>query len=629
MLMKKFILPMKTALLPLLLLLFYPCKASVLHYDVTVIGGGTSGVCAALQSARLGVSTLLVEETPWLGGMLTTAGVSAVDGNYQLRSGMWGEFLNALTTHYGSLKALQTGWVSLVQFEPHVGDSIFKAKVGQTAHLSAMMNTSLSNLKHNDDGTWTITLTHGNATDTVSSKVIIDATELGDASAKTGVLFNLGMDSQEETGEKEAPEVKNDFVQDMTYAAILRRYDSPHLLSRPADYSPKEFFNSCKNALSVDSAAHKTLWSPEMMLSYGRLPNNKYMINWPICGNDCYINDVNCSPAQRKELWKKAKAKTIRFIYFMQHELGMTHIGIDDSEFPTPDHLPLMPYYRESRRFQGVVRFTIDDIRNPYDRNLYRTAIASGDYPVDHHHDENPAALSLERKLPVIPSFGLPLGCLIPNDCDNLIMAEKCISVTHLANGATRLQPVVMQIGQAAGTVAALAVKRHCSTKAVSIRKVQTVLLQGGTYLLPVLDAKPTDKDFKAIQHIAATGLLNSVSFNRNWRNETWIQADSLLKYADMKALFSFYDMKKSITSEGSVTTEGLLKTLKNIARKLRKNVPGDINSIFRQYGLQPLKSGSHVTRRHYAVLIDAVFHPFESRDVDFNGNFHSAGNRH
>ena len=57
---------------------------SARHYQVVVVGGGTSGVCAAVQSARLGAKTLLIDHTPWLGGMLTAAGVSATDGCYRL-----------------------------------------------------------------------------------------------------------------------------------------------------------------------------------------------------------------------------------------------------------------------------------------------------------------------------------------------------------------------------------------------------------------------------------------------------------------------------------------------------------------------------------------------------------------
>ena len=54
------------------------------HVDVLVIGGGASGITAGVQSARMGVPAMVVEETPWVGGMLTAAGVSCVDGNYKL-----------------------------------------------------------------------------------------------------------------------------------------------------------------------------------------------------------------------------------------------------------------------------------------------------------------------------------------------------------------------------------------------------------------------------------------------------------------------------------------------------------------------------------------------------------------
>ena len=49
--------------------------------DVLVVGGGTGGTAAAIQAARRGANTVLVSEFPWLGGMLTSAGVSAPDGN--------------------------------------------------------------------------------------------------------------------------------------------------------------------------------------------------------------------------------------------------------------------------------------------------------------------------------------------------------------------------------------------------------------------------------------------------------------------------------------------------------------------------------------------------------------------
>ena len=67
------------------------CSRSIdSEVDVLVIGGGASGVTAGIQASRMGSQTLIVEETPWLGGMLTSAGVSAIDGNYNLPAGLWG-----------------------------------------------------------------------------------------------------------------------------------------------------------------------------------------------------------------------------------------------------------------------------------------------------------------------------------------------------------------------------------------------------------------------------------------------------------------------------------------------------------------------------------------------------------
>ena len=79
---------------------------------------------------------------------------------------------------------------------------------------------------------------------------------------------------------------------------------------------------------------------------------------------------------------------------------------------------------------------------------LYRTTIAVGDYPVDQHHDRYDGNEPLpDLHFHPVPSYGLPLGTLIPVQADNLVVAEKSISVSNVVNGTTRLQPVVLQIG--------------------------------------------------------------------------------------------------------------------------------------------------------------------------------------
>ncbi|HEU4607982.1 MAG TPA: FAD-dependent oxidoreductase, partial [Chitinophagaceae bacterium] len=77
-------------LLPLLLSTSRQVNAQKTVYtDVLIIGGGASGTMAGIQCARMGTAALIVESTGWLGGMLTSAGVSAIDGDHQLPSGLW------------------------------------------------------------------------------------------------------------------------------------------------------------------------------------------------------------------------------------------------------------------------------------------------------------------------------------------------------------------------------------------------------------------------------------------------------------------------------------------------------------------------------------------------------------
>ncbi|MGC1247984.1 MAG: FAD-dependent oxidoreductase, partial [Spirulinaceae cyanobacterium] len=66
--------------------------------DILVVGGGTGGTAAAIQAARCGIKTVLVSEFSWLGGMLTSAGVCAPDGNELVpwQTGLWGAFLREL-----------------------------------------------------------------------------------------------------------------------------------------------------------------------------------------------------------------------------------------------------------------------------------------------------------------------------------------------------------------------------------------------------------------------------------------------------------------------------------------------------------------------------------------------------
>ena len=122
-----------------------------------VVGGGVSGTAASIQAARMGVRTMVLEETPWIGGMLTAAGVSCVDGNNRLRSGIFGEFADSLVARYGSNEALQSGWVSNINFDPHIGQEILTNMADACGPLLTVRREAVVSDVQGEAGDWTVT----------------------------------------------------------------------------------------------------------------------------------------------------------------------------------------------------------------------------------------------------------------------------------------------------------------------------------------------------------------------------------------------------------------------------------------------------------------------------------------
>ena len=233
-------------------LLFIACNQvqaqDTLRTDILVIGGGAGGTAASIQAARMGKRVVLTEATPWLGGMLTAAGVSAVDGNHNLPSGIWAEFRQALYTTYGGEKNVSTGWVSNTLFEPHIGDSIFKSWAKQLPSLSILYNQIPTAVFINNNKLTGVAVRNKitQKTTFILAQQIIDATELGDLLEMAKVPYSIGMEANSVTGENIPVAETNNIIQDLTYVAILKNYGAKAdcTISKPIGYNPAEFDGS-------------------------------------------------------------------------------------------------------------------------------------------------------------------------------------------------------------------------------------------------------------------------------------------------------------------------------------------------------------------------------------------------
>lgn len=594
------------------------CIVAQDQVDVLVVGGGAGGTSAGIQAARMGVDVKIIEATPWLGGMLTSAGVSAIDGNHEMPSGIWGEFRQKLRDHYGGAKAVATGWVSHTLFEPSVGNKILQ-EIADMPNLDIAFNATYTDVKIDGEG-WRVSYKQKGNHYTTTAKILIDATEIGELLPLVGADFRLGMDAKSDTGEKEAPDVANTIVQDLTYVLILEDVGTKKgrkgLVKKPKTYDPQAYECACKRE---DGEMFGGVSSCEQMLDYGKLPHNKYMMNWPNCGNDFYVDWPELTSKEREERLKEAKAFTQGFVYYIQNELGFKNLRVAE-EFPTKDHFPMIPYDRESRRIRGKTFLTVDHLERPYDFNLYKTGIAVGDYPIDHHHDKNPDAPQIEFINIRVPSYNIPLGSLVPENIENFIVAEKNISVSNIVNGATRLQPVVLGLGQAAGALAATAIKENIRPSEISIRKVQHALLKSKAYLMPFIDVDKNDAAFASIQRIGATGILKGVGVPYKWANQTWFYPERIVsEYEWKQGMLPYYPELQKIPASGAGIT---LPFITSIVQIINPEYPiTTIRENWENWNIaHAFDEKKELNRRTVSILTDTILNPFDM-EIDWQGN--------
>lgn len=585
--------------------------------DILIIGGGAGGTSAGIQAARMGTKVQIIEATPWLGGMLTSAGVSAIDGNHEMPSGIWGEFRQKLRDHYGGAEALATGWVSHTLFEPSIGNK-FLQEMATIPNLDIAFNALYTDIKKQEDG-WLVSYKQGRKTYTTKTKILVDATEIGELIPIVGADFRLGMDAKSDTGEQEAPEKANSIVQDLTYVLILEDVGTSNskkgLVKKPKNYSPEAYACACKRE---NGEMFGSVSSCEQMLNYGKLPNNKYMMNWPNCGNDYYLNWPELTSAERQEKLQEAKDFTQGFVYYIQNELGFKNLRVAQ-EFPTKDNFPMIPYDREARRVKGKTFLTVNHLEEPYKFNMYKTGVAVGDYPIDHHHDKFPDAPEIDFINIKVPSYNIPLGSLVPETVENFIVAEKNISVSNIVNGASRLQPVVLGIGQAAGALAATAVLENKKPSEIAIRQVQNALLDSKAYLMPFIDVPTTDAAFAAIQRTGAAGILKATGITYKWANQTWFYPNQIVSEYEWKTgLLPYYPELEKMHASGAGITLSFIKTALKTIKKEDSSVA--ILQQWNQWGIeQAFSETDPLNRRTVSILTDKLLNPF-AMEIDWNG---------
>ncbi|MEM9272488.1 MAG: FAD-dependent oxidoreductase [Cyanobacteria bacterium P01_F01_bin.143] len=487
--------------------------------DVLVVGAGTGGVAAAIQAARSGVQTILATEFSWLGGMLTSAGVCAPDGNELAawQTGLWGAYIKELQKRQSG--GLDNAWVSLFTYHPTVGAAIFDDWTKKLEKLQVIKTGKpLSVLKQGDRVTG---VTFANLT--IEATITIDATELGDLLAIAEIPHRWGWELRSQFDEPSAPIEHNEItdkytVQAPTWVFLLDKGKGERQKGKGTNNRGNLFKNTWEN------------YGAEKFLNYGKLTDNLYMINWPIAGNDYGLKSDRLTESAKAadEFLIEAYNHSYNYAKYLQTELGANY-GLATNIFPHHENqilqnpeikldpaFALHPYYRESRRIIGKTTITEHDIlpmTNGYVASLpvndqgEVNAIAIGNYANDHHYPGfdftlQPKSIKWGGRWTGTP-FTIPYDAIVPESIDGLLVCEKNISVSHIANGSTRLQPVVMNIGQAAGIAASLCIADNCQPRELAVRNLQNALLQDPTApsaVIPLYNLSPQDPQWLSWQ---------------------------------------------------------------------------------------------------------------------------------
>ncbi|MFO0038445.1 MAG: FAD-dependent oxidoreductase [Synechococcaceae cyanobacterium] len=481
--------------------------------EVLVWGGGSGGVAAALQAARSGASTLLLTPGPWLGGMVSAAGVCCPDGNElsPWQTGLWGALLRALAAETPG--GLDKNWVSCFGYRPETAEGILRRWVAAEPRLRWWPRARVRALECRQGRIVAATVERPQqgearaAVEHLAPAVVIDGSDRGDLFPLAGAAFRFGWEARERWGEPSAPPeaalasdpfFQQQPVQSPTWVVMgqLAGGEGPGAL-RPR--LPAPFAGACER------------FGLEATLTYGRLPGGLVMLNWPLGGNDWHGDLAAAFPADgaaaadevHPDLAAAMAAHSRTFAAALREASGgWLQAG---AAFPSAEaaaagslegeqDLALMPYWREGRRLLARELVLEQHLLpgGPGERIAAlpgtaegTTAIAVGNYANDHHYPgpDWPLAAKSCRwggRWSGTP-FTIPWGALISQEVVNLLAADKCFGVSHMANGATRLQPLVINLGQAAGLAAALCVRAGIDPPQLPVRQLQEALIDEPT----------------------------------------------------------------------------------------------------------------------------------------------------
>ncbi len=408
-------------------------------FDIVVVGGGFSGVAAAIAAARQEKKVLLIEKFNALGGAANSCLVNPFMPYYTrekdsrpLSAGIFAEIRERIKTLQ---KKYDYDYVG-----PGFNEEFLKIALNQMckeAKVNLLFDTTVIKARKKDGVITSLDCFSQGNVFRVSGKVFIDATGDGNLAYMAGCPFRVGRE--------------DGLCQPMTLCFRVNHYDK-EVVKQTQEQMQENYKAACQK---------------------GKIKNPREDVLWFIMpdGDVCHLNStrvVKLDPTNPYDLSKAeviAREQTLELFDFLKKQKGFEKATL----LSTAQQIGI----RESRMIEGEFLLTQEDM---VEQRRFEDSIACGNYDIDIHNPEGSGTSHYFFENGAY--YHIPYRCLLPQDCNNLIVVGRCISVTHEAQASMRIMPIVCCVGEAGGLAASLAVEE--GTTKVNIAKLHALLDESG-----------------------------------------------------------------------------------------------------------------------------------------------------